>query len=254
MSKLETFAALHVPGDPLILFNVWDAGSARAVAEAGAKAIATGSHAVAEASGYRDGEEFPFELALANCRRVVSVTDLPVSVDLEAGYGASAAEVARSATAVADAGAVGINLEDRAPGTNVPLPLAEAAERVAAAASAGLWVNARTDVYLGKKPEDYSPALVDEVIARAESYAKAGAGSLFVPFLGDDAIIGAICARSPLPVNVMWAKGRGTHAELAALGVARISYGPGPWAAAMSWLGEQAKAVLAGEGAPYARS
>lgn len=252
MSKYETFAALHVPGDPLVLFNVWDAGSARAVAEAGAKAIATGSHGVAEANGYRDGEDFPFELALANCRRIVSVTDLPVSIDFEAGYGSSADDVARSAAAVAEAGAVGVNLEDRAPGTDVLLPVAEAAARVEAAAGAGLWVNARTDVYRGRKVEDYTPALVDEVIARAGAFAQAGAGSLFVPFLGDHATVAAICARSPLPVNVMWAPGRGTHAELAALGVARISYGPGPWAAAMAWLGEQAKVVFAGEGPPYA--
>ena len=247
MTKYDTFAALHVSGDPLILFNVWDAGSARAVAEAGAKAIATGSHAVAEASGYRDGEDFPFDLALANCRRICSVTDLPVSIDLEAGYGSHADDVARSAAAVAQPGAVGINLEDRAPGVDTLLSVNEAAARVAAAAGAGLWVNARTDVYRGRKPEDYSPALVEEVLARAEACAQAGAGSLFVPFLGDHATIGAICARSPLPVNVMWAKGRGTHAELAALGVARISYGPGPWVAAMNWLGEQAKAVFAGE-------
>lgn len=252
MSRYDTFAALHVPGDPLILFNVWDAGSARAVAVAGAKAIATGSHGVAEANGYRDGEDFPFELALANCRRIVNVTDLPVSIDFEAGYGASAEDVARSAEAVVEAGAVGVNLEDRAPGTDELLPVAEAAARVAAAAGAGLWVNARTDVYRGRKADDYSPGMVDEVIARADAYARAGAGSLFVPFLGDHQIIAAICERSPLPVNVMWAPGRGTHAELAALGVARISYGPGPWAAAMAWLGEQAKAVFAGEGPPYA--
>jgi 2-methylisocitrate lyase-like PEP mutase family enzyme len=251
MSKYETFAALHVPGDPLIIFNIWDAGSARVVAEAGAKAIATGSYGVAEAHGFKDGETFPFDLALANCRQVVGVTDLPVSIDLEAGYGDTPEQVARSAAAVAEAGAVGVNLEDRAPGQTVLLPVAEAAAKVTAVAGAGLWVNARTDVYLGKKPEDYTPALIDEVIARAEAYAAAGAGSLFVPFLGDHATIAAICERSPLPVNVLWAPGRGTKAELAALGVARISYGHGPWAAAMNWLGEQAKAVFAGEVVPY---
>lgn len=247
MSKYDSFAALHVPGDPLIIFNIWDAGSARAVAEAGAKAIATGSYGVAEAHGYKDGETFPFELALANCREVVSVTDLPVSIDMEAGYGETPEQVARSASAVAEAGAVGVNLEDRAPGETVLLPVDEAAARVSAVASAGLWVNARTDVYLGKKPEDYTPAMIDEVINRAQAYADAGAGSLFVPFLGDHATIGAICARSPLPVNILWAPGRGTKAELAALGVARISYGHGPWARAMAWLGEQAKAVFAGD-------
>lgn len=251
MSKYETFAALHVPGDPLIIFNIWDAGSARVVAEAGAKAIATGSYGVAEAHGYKDGETFPFELALANCREVVSVTDLPVSIDMEAGYGDTAEQVAQSAAAVAEAGAVGVNLEDRAPGQTVLLSVAEATARVSAVAGAGLWVNARTDVYLGKKPEDYSPALIDEVMTRAQAYADAGAGSLFVPFLGDHATIGAICERSPLPVNILWAPGRGTKAELAALGVARISYGHGPWAAAMNWLGDKARAAFAGELSEY---
>ena len=246
MSKYDAFAALHVPGDPLVLFNIWDAGSARAVAEAGAKAIATGSHGVAEANGMRDGEEFPLDMALANCRRIVGVTELPVSIDLEAGYGDTADAVAQSAALVVEAGATGVNLEDRAPGENELLPMEEAAARVAAASGTGLWVNARTDVYRGKQREDYTPALIDEVIARAEAYAQAGAGSLFVPFLGDHATIAAICERSPLPVNVMWAQGRGSKAELAALGVARISYGPGPWAAAMAWLGEQARAVFAG--------
>ena len=253
MSKLDSFRALHIPGDPLVIFNIWDAGSARAVAEAGAQAIATGSYGVAEACGYRDGEDFPFELALENCRRIVGVTELPVSMDLEAGYGDTAGDVARSAEAVAEAGAVGINLEDRAPGETALLPVAEAAARVAAAAGAGLWVNARTDVYRGKGAEELAPQLVDAVIERGHAYAEAGAGSLFVPFLGDHPTIAAICERSPLPVNILWGPGRGTRAELAALGVARISYGHGPWAAAMAWLGEQAKAVFAGETVPYAR-
>jgi len=90
------------------------------------------------------------------------------------------------------------------------------------------------------------------VLSRAEAYAKAGASGLFVPFLGDHQTIKAICAASPLPVNILWGPGRGTRAELAALGVARISYGHGPWAAAMNWLEGQAKAVFAGEIVPYA--
>ncbi len=252
MSKLDTFRALHVAGDPLVLFNIWDAGSARAVAEAGAKAIATGSHGVAEANGLQDGETVPFDFVLANCRRIVGVTDLPVSVDLEAGYGETADELARSAAAVVEAGATGINLEDRAPGETALLPVAEAAAKVAAAAGAGLWVNARTDVYRGKDADELTPQLAAEAIERGRAYAEAGAGSLFVPFLGDHKTIAAICERSPLPVNVLWAPGRGTRAELAALGVARISYGHGPWAATMSWLGEQAKAAFAGEVVPYA--
>lgn len=252
MSIVEQFRALHVPGDPLVLFNIWDAGSAKAVASVGARAIATGSYAVAETNGFRDGETLPLEVALENLRRIVSVTDLPVTIDMEAGYGDTSDAVARSVELARDAGAAGINLEDRLPGTTALLPLPQAAERVRAAAASGIHVNARTDVYLGKKPEDYGPDLVNAVIDRASAYADAGAGSLFVPFLGDHPTIARICERSPLPVNVLWAPGRGTRAELGALGVARISFGHGPWAAAMAWLAEQAKAVLAGGNPPYA--
>jgi 2-methylisocitrate lyase-like PEP mutase family enzyme len=252
MSKVEQFRALHVPGDPLVLFNIWDAGSARAVAGAGAKAIATGSYGVAESLGFKDGETLPLELVLANLERIQSVTELPVTIDMEAGYGETPGEIAASVQRARDAGAAGINMEDRLPGETALLPVGEAAVRLKAAASTGLFVNARTDVYLGNKPEDLGPALVEQVLERARAYADAGAAGLFVPFLGDHPSIAAICEGSPLPVNVLWGPERGTRAELAALGVARISYGHGPWAAAMAWLGEQAKAVFAGETAPYA--
>jgi 2-methylisocitrate lyase-like PEP mutase family enzyme len=252
MNRVEQFRALHVPGDPVVLFNLWDAGSAAAVVAAGARALATGSYAVAETNGFKDGETLPLEIAIENLRRIVSVTGLPVTIDLEAGYGDAPDDVARSVGRARDAGAAGINLEDRLPGTTGLLPLADAAERVRAAASAGIHVNARTDVYLGRKLETYTPDLIDTVIDRANAFAEAGAGSLFVPFLGDHPTIAEICRRSPLPVNVLWAPGRGTRAELAALGVARISYGHGPWAAAMAWFQEQARVVLGGGNPPYA--
>ena len=252
MNKVAEFKALHVPGDPLVLFNIWDAGSARAVAGAGARAIATGSYGVAEAQGFKDGEAFAIEDALRNLERIVSVIELPVTLDFESGYGDSPAEVEVSVKCAFAAGAAGINMEDRMPGETALLPLRAAAERIAAAAASGLFVNARCDVYRGIKPEDYGPQLIDAVLERAEAYAGAGAGGLFVPFLGDHPTITAICAASPLPVNILWGPGRGTRAELAACGVARISYGHGPWAAAMDWLAGQAKAVFAGEIVPYA--
>lgn len=221
--SVERFKALHISGDPLVLFNIWDAGSAKAVAKAGAKAIATGSYGVAEAQGFKDGEAFAIEDALRNLERIVSVTDLPVTLDFESGYGDSPAEVAASVQRAFDAGAAGINMEDRMPDETALLGVGAAAERVAAAASSGLFVNARCDVYRGIKPEDYGQALIDAVLERAEAYAQAGAGGLFVPFLGDPAAISTICAASPLPVNILWGPGRGTRAELAACGVARIS-------------------------------
>ena len=250
MDKVETFRALHVPGDPLMLFNIWDAGSARAVADAGAKAIATGSYGVAEAHGLKDGETMPLDLVLANCRRIVAITDLPVTIDLEAGYGATPDEVGVSVAAAREAGACGINLEDRLAEQTVPMPIADYVPRLAAAAASGLFVNARCDVYWGRKPEQIGPALVEQVLERARAYADAGASGLFVPFLGDHASIGAICEGSPLPVNVLWAPGRGNRPTLANLGVARISHGHGPWAAAMRYLADKAKKVFAGE-EPY---
>ncbi|WP_309753649.1 isocitrate lyase/phosphoenolpyruvate mutase family protein [Novosphingobium sp.] len=252
MDKIEAFRALHVPGDPLMLFNIWDAGSAKAVAGAGAKAIATGSFGVAEAQGFKDGEDFSIEDALRNLERIVSITDLPVTLDFESGYGDDRAAVTASVQRARAAGAAGINMEDRMPGETALLPLDQAAERVAAAASTGLFVNARCDVYRGVKGEDYGQHLIDAVLERANAYAAAGAGGLFVPFLGDHSTIKAICAASPLPVNILWGPGRGTRAELAAQGVARISYGHGPWAAAMEWLAGQARAVFTGDIVPYA--
>ncbi|WP_332819743.1 isocitrate lyase/PEP mutase family protein [Sphingopyxis sp.] len=244
--KVAEFRALHVPGDPLILVNIWDAGSAKAVAAAGAKAIATGSWGVASAQGSSDGENFPLEEALANLARILTVTDLPVTIDMEAGYGDDAAAVGASVAQARAAGAAGINMEDRLPGQKELLPIADAAPRYRAAADTGLFVNARCDLFLGGDAAKDGDALVAATLERARAYADAGASGLFVPFLADAGCIGAICDGSPLPVNILRGKGGPTHKELAALGVARISHGHQPWAAAMAWLKGQASQVLGG--------
>lgn len=249
--KIARFRALHVPGDPLILVNIWDAGSAKAVAAAGAKAIATGSWGVASAQGSSDGENFPLEEALANLARILTVTDLPVTIDMEAGYGDDPAAVGVSVAQARDAGAAGINMEDRLPGQSELLPIAEAAARYRAAADSGLFVNARCDLFLGRDAAKDGDALVAATLERAHAYADAGASGLFVPFLADARAIGAICEGSPLPVNILRGKGGPTHKELAALGVARISHGHQPWAAAMAWLTAQAQQVLGGAEPDY---
>ncbi len=243
---IDRFRALHVPGDPLILVNIWDAGSAKAVAAAGAKAIATGSFGVAGAQGRSDGEDFPLEDVFANLDRILGVTDLPVTIDMESGYGADPAAVGASVARAKDAGAAGINMEDRLPGATSLLPIAEAVARYRAAADTGIFVNARCDTFRGADVARDGDALVAATLERARAYADAGAGSLFVPFLLDRGCIGAICDASPLPVNILRGKGGPTHAELAALGVARISHGHQPWAAAMAWLTGQAAQVLHG--------
>jgi len=249
--KIAEFRALHVSGDPLILVNIWDAGSARAVAAAGAKAIATGSFGVAGAQGRADGEDFPIEDVFENLARILSVTDLPVTIDMESGYGADAATVGVSVGRARAAGAAGINMEDRLPGASDLLPVGEAVARYRAAADTGLFVNARCDAFRGQDAAKDGEALVAATLERARAYADAGAGGLFVPFLADAKSIGAICEGSPLPVNILRGKGGPTHKELAKLGVARISHGHQPWAAAMAWLTGQAAQVLWGDEPDY---
>jgi 2-methylisocitrate lyase-like PEP mutase family enzyme len=253
--KIEAFRALHVPGDPLVLFNIWDAGSAKAVAAAGAKAIATGSYGVAEAQGFKDGEGFPLERALDVLAGVLRVTDLPVTFDMESGYGRDPAEVGESVTRALAVGAAGINMEDRMPGIAELTDIAAQSARIAAAAATGIFVNARCDTFRGKPAESHGPELVAATLERARAYADAGAGSLFVPFTTNRACIAAICEGSPLSVNIIWtpaaAGGFASKHELAELGVARISHGHRPWAAAMAWLEAQAVAVLEGGAPPY---
>jgi 2-methylisocitrate lyase-like PEP mutase family enzyme len=239
--KIEAFAALHVAGDPLILFNIWDAGSAAAVAKAGAKAIATGSWGVAGAHGIGDGEKLPLDVALATLSEIVAVTDLPVSIDMEAGYGANPGAVSASVKRAADAGAVGINLEDKDPVTRTLFSVADASARIAAAAATGVFVNARADLFILTPPAEHDAAKVDALIERAKAYADAGARSLFAPFLQDAALIERLCKASPLPVNILMRPGCPDHRTLASLGVARISHGHGPWAAAMAALEGQAR-------------
>ena len=144
--KTDQFAALHRPGTPLILFNIWDAGSAAAVARSGAKAIATGSWGVAGAHGIGDGEKLPLDTAITTLGEIIAITDLPVTIDMEAGYGADAAGVGVSIKRAVDAGAVGINLEDKDPVTKVLFSVEAQCARIASAAATGIFVNARSEI------------------------------------------------------------------------------------------------------------
>lgn len=243
------FRALHVAGKPLVLFNVWDAGSAKAVATAGAKALATGSWSVAAATGFADGERIPLAFALDNLRRIVAASALPVSVDLESGYGEDAEGVGRTVAAAFAAGAVGCNLEDSFPADGTLRPLEEQVARLAAARRAadpdGFFINARTDVFFQKPAAEHGTAMVDAALERARAYADAGADGLFVPGLVDEALVARLVASSPLPVNVMVGAATPPLPRLAALGVARASHGPGPYLAAMRALQDAAAAAMA---------
>ncbi len=246
-----TFHRLHVPGRPLVLFNAWDAGSARAIAEAGAPAIATGSWSVAAAHGHPDGEQLPLDLVIANLARIVASTGLPVTVDLESGYGADAEAVGGTIARAIAAGAVGANLEDSFPADGKLRPIDEQAARLAGArrgAEAGghdFFLNARTDVFFQKPADAHDEAMVAQAIERAQAYAAAGADGIFVPGLVDEALIASLVRQSPLPVNVMVGAGSPSKERLAELGVARISHGPGPYLAMMKQLEAAARVAMA---------
>jgi len=247
--KAAAFRALHVRGDPLVLFNIWDAGSARVVAEAGAKALGTGSWSVAAAHGVDDGEKLTLDLAVANLRRIVGAVDLPVTIDLEGGYGLEPERVAASTRAALEAGAVGCNLEDRIVGGTGLYPVEEQCRRLAAARAAApadrFFINARTDTFLAADPSAHAD-LVDEALERGRAYAEAGADGLFVPGLSDERLIGRVCEAAALPVNIMVWKGTPPLPRLAELGAARISHAGGPWRIAMQALREAAERLYRG--------
>jgi 2-methylisocitrate lyase-like PEP mutase family enzyme len=166
-----------------------------------------------------------------------------VTIDLEAGYGATPEQVALSVRRAADAGAVGINLEDKDPATKLLFSISDASARIAAAVASGLFINARADLFILTPPAEHDAAKVDSLLERARAYADAGARGLFVPLLHDEVLIARLCEGSPLPVNILMRPGCPPHARLAELGVARISHGHGPWAAAMAWLADEARAI-----------
>ncbi|MCM8731889.1 isocitrate lyase/phosphoenolpyruvate mutase family protein [Hephaestia sp. GCM10023244] len=243
----QRFAALHLPGTPLILFNIWDAGSAAAAERAGAKAIATGSVSVATAQGFSDGENLPIDAALANAHRIVETVTLPVTVDFEGGYAADPEGVGRNLARLAATGAIGANVEDQMVGGVGLYTVAAQAKRIAAARAAvgaSFFINARTDIFLKAKRETHDAAMVDSAIERAHAYAGAGASGFFVPGLGDLALLERVCRESPLPVNFMAYPGAPSAAEVARTGVARISHGPFPYYLAIEAFETAARTAL----------
>ena len=244
-TKFEAFAALHVPGDPVILYNIWDVGSALAVVAAGAKALATGSHPVADANGWPDGQNVPIDFALANARRIIDAVELPLTVDFEGGYAIEPEEVGGNVGRLADIGAVGCNFEDQVIGGEGLHPLELQVRRIAAIREAvgdSFFINARTDLFL--KTQSYDDALVDEVIERGKAFADAGASGFFVPRLSDPRQIERVVREVPLPLNVIAFPGAPDKRVWADAGVARISHGPFPHRALMARLTEMAREAI----------
>ncbi|MFE2695640.1 isocitrate lyase/PEP mutase family protein [Streptomyces mirabilis] len=227
------FRALHIPGRPLVLPNAWDTASARLVEEAGAAAVATTSAGLAWDLGTADGDRLDRDRALGTVARVAAVVRVPVSADIESGYAKDAAGVGDTIRAVLAAGAVGVNIEDAlydgegvGDGGRGPLrPVAEQAERIAAArgavdaAGVPLFINARIDTVLR------GAGGVEETLERAAAFLAAGADGIFVPGAVDPGTVKSLVAGVEGPLNVLVGPGAPSVAELAALGVARISTG-----------------------------
>jgi 2-methylisocitrate lyase-like PEP mutase family enzyme len=244
-STFEAFAALHRPGDPVILYNIWDPGSARAVAAAGAEAIATGSHPVGDAAGFGDGQKVPIDFVMDNARRIVAAVDLPVTVDFESAYSVDPEEAGANVARLKATGAVGCNFEDQVIGGDGVHPLDRQCRRIRAIRDAvgdDFFINARTDLFL--KTQDHGDSLINEVVGRGKAFADSGASGFFVPRLSDPRQVERVVKEVPLPLNLIAFPGAPPNRDWANAGAARISYGPFPLRELMAILEEKARAAL----------
>jgi 2-methylisocitrate lyase-like PEP mutase family enzyme len=237
-AKAEALRDLHVPGDPLLLLNAWDAASAVVIARAGARAIATSSAAAANALGYADGQQLTREQMLGAVAAIAGAVDLPVTADMEAGYGDEPEAAAATARGVVGVGAVGLNMEDLSDAGEDLLPVERFAAKIAAVRAVGdetgipLVLNARTDVFLGQVGDPGTR--LERAVERGRAYLAAGADCIFVPGVIDPGVITALVQGIDGPVSILAVPGSPPLTELKAFGVARISTGSGPYRAALS--------------------
>ncbi|MBW4709389.1 isocitrate lyase/phosphoenolpyruvate mutase family protein [Roseobacter sp. YSTF-M11] len=248
VEKANLFKSLHKKGDPLVLYNIWDAGGARALADAGAKANATGSWSVAAAHGFDDGEAIPLGFALQIVERIAGTVDLPLTVDFEGGYAEQPAGITENVQKVIKAGAIGINLEDRVVRGQGLYAIPAQVDRIKAARAAAdregvpLFINARTDLFLASDSDKHG-MLVADALTRAQAYADAGADGFFIPGLTQLPLIADIVESVALPVNVMMRGALETVASVAEVGVSRASFGPGPYVQSMSDLADRFRSL-----------
>ena len=245
VNKAQSFKEMHQKGAPLVLYNIWDAGSAKTIVDAGAAAVATGSWSVAAAQGYKDGHRIPLDFVLQIVERIAQTVDVPLSVDFEGAYAETPSDVRQNMTRIINAGAIGINFEDQIVGGQGLHPVSDQVARIKAARAAAddtgvpLFINARTDVFL-KAPRDASHATyLDEALDRATAYADAGADGFFVPGLTDFDLIQKVTDHVALPVNVMMLGAFSSPKAAAEHGVSRVSFGPQPYGKAMADLADR---------------
>jgi 2-methylisocitrate lyase-like PEP mutase family enzyme len=245
-AKAAELLRLHLDPELLVLVNTWDVISATVVAGLpGCRAIATASHSIAASHGYPDGEQIPLDEMITAIGRIAAAVDLPVTADLEAGYGDAGTTVRRAI----GAGVVGANLEDQMRPLGDAVAAVEAAVRAGEAEGVPFVLNARTDAYLLGGDRDPASVLAD-AIERGRAFTGAGASCVFVPGRLDAATVGALVdGIGERKVSVIWVPGSLPQQELADLGVARISFGPWSQRIALTALADAGTALLAG-GAP----
>jgi 2-methylisocitrate lyase-like PEP mutase family enzyme len=230
MSQYERFFQLHHGNQPLLIGNVWDATSAKVFERNGFKAVATSSAALARTMGYEDGENIPFELLLKIIERIIRSVSIPLSVDMEAGYGKEIPDILQNLERLHELGVVGFNIEDSSRGEQPKLRSMDEFQKIIAAIknhldkkSMNMFINARTDTYLVEMPSPLA-----ETIKRIKAYEHAGATGIFVPFISDKQEIKDVVESTQLPLNVLCMQSLPTFDELSLLGVKRVSMGSAP--------------------------
>lgn len=245
--KANRLLELHQGPRILALANVWDVVSACIVEQAGFKAIATSSAAVANSLGYADGQHISRDEMLAVVKRIAANVSVPVSADLEAGYGEGPDEMAATARALIEAGAVGLNLEDGIKEASL-VPIEQHAAKVRRIRETGqalgvhVVINARTDVFLAQIGD--AASRFEHAVRRAEAYRDAGADSLFVPGVYDAETIGKLAHAIKGPLNVLAGPSTPPLAELERLGVRRVSFGSWPARAALGFFSRFAHELI----------
>lgn len=245
--QARSFKKLHQPGNPIVLYNIWDAVSANAVAAAGAPALATGSKPLAVSQGYQDGEQIPVERLLETVRQISGNVSVPLSVDFEGGYAGVEEELLfTNIQNLIDAGAVGLNFEDQIVGKTGLYSIDDQIRRIntirkaAAASGIPLFINARTDLFLKEKDPDKHKDYMLEAKDRGKAFLEAGADGFFVPGLIEPDLITDICETVNLLVNVLKFPHSPSLEVLRNCKVSRVSYGPFAMVDLMKTLTERA--------------